>query len=118
MTTLELERKWKKKIDVLLQTKDIIPEIDVKAFLKENFFELSIDLDLVLQTSDEKISLSSFVNDMIDYAIKSQPNIFGGRTGFPKTFPGLDYYDHRVDKYSTSKSVTHQAVFGVWRNDN
>lgn len=118
MTTLELEKKWKKKIDVLLQTKDVIPEIDVKKLLKENYFELSCDIDTVLQISGEKISLIFFVTKMINYAINHMPRVGGGQTGFPKMLPGLDYYDNRRDRHNSTDLAKYQGTFGSWRNDN
>jgi hypothetical protein len=119
MTSLELTQKWKQKINDLIQKKkDFIPEVDVKAMLKENSFELSVDIDQVLQLSGEKISLSFFVTQMIHYAISNRPPAEGGHTGHPKTFPGLDYYDSRRDKYSSGESAKYAAGFGLWRGDN
>ncbi len=118
MTKIELETKWKEKINLLLHKRNIIPEIDVKLFLKENFFEVSLDFDLVLQLSGEKISLSKFVTKMVNYAIKNQLSNKGGYIGVCEPLPGLDYYDNKIDRYSNGESAKYQSAFGKWYGDN
>ena len=117
MYLFEFAAKWKGKIDDLIRRKDIIPEIDVKVFLKENFFELSVDIDAVFQETREKPSLSIFVNEMIDYALESQPKVVRHAINPKPHKPNLDYYDNQRDRYADGELVAYKGTFGAWSNN-
>ncbi len=120
MNTEELYEKWEKKIDALLRPKrKPIPEIDIKQYLKSEFFELSMDIDIVFQLSNEKVSLCAFVTRMINYGIKKHSKSGGGNCfGNPKKLPDLDFYDNQRDRYRGGNLAKYQGSFGMWPNEN
>ena len=121
MNKKELYDKWKEKIDVFLRPKkNPIPEIDIKEYLKSDYFDLAMDIDLVFQLSNEKISPCKFVTDMINYGIKKHSrSIVNGRyDSEARKFPSLDFYDNLRDRYEGGDLVKNQGGFGLWPNDN
>ena len=113
-------QKWYSEVISLSRKKDFIPEIDVKAMLKERSFEIAIDIDAVFQETEEKLSLCIFVADMIDHGIseaRSVPVFTGYYDTRKRNRPGLDYYDNRRD-FGPDGPYKYRAGFGIWNSDN
>lgn len=117
MNKEELYEKWKGKVKTHLEKKkEAIPEMDTKAFLKENISTIALDINTLLQLSGQEISIVEFVKDIIEHGttIATPGRGSGGSAGNPHLLPGLNFYDNHRDYYAKGKFVNYQGTFGKW----
>ena len=117
--------KWEEKINELMKKKkDLIPEYDVKNFLKENCEEILEDLYLLSSDETREADAVKFIREMINYGKGSQSKVFDDESspfllkskppGKVCEAPGLDYYDHRRDRGADGELIKYQGSLGKW----